>query len=72
MFTRVELSERTGYMAVGMLHLPERLACLPPMEYGADVESDWWDDDGSAEWGAMMARLVEGDEGVVIEARPKL
>jgi hypothetical protein len=27
------------------------------------VASDWWDDDGSDEWRAMMARLVAGGEG---------
>ena len=72
MYTRIELTPLTNHMAVGMLHLPELLACLPPMEYAAEVESDWWDDDGSEAWRAMMARLVEGDGGGGMEMRPAL
>jgi hypothetical protein len=39
MYTRVELSERTGYSAIKWLHRPEQVVGLPPMEYrGVSLE----------------------------------
>lgn len=38
---------------------------LAPFSYQAPIRSDYWDDDGSAAWAAMRARLAA--EGMVVE-----
>ena len=38
---------------------------LMPMSFAAPLKTEYWDDDGSAEFGAMMARLER--EGAVLE-----
>ena len=37
-----------------------------PVSFAAPLKTEYWDDDGSAEFNAMMARLER--EGAVLEA----
>ena len=46
--------------------LPGRARNLPPMSYDAPISTEYWDDDGSAEYREMFARLERED--VVLEA----
>ena len=45
--------------------LPVRARRLPPMSYLSPVSTEYWDDDGSAEYKEMLARLEK--EGTVLE-----
>ena len=42
----------------------------PPMRYDALCQTDYWDDDGTAEWVEMMARCEK--DGEVLEFTPRL
>ena len=42
----------------------------PPIHYDALCHTDYWDDDGTAEWRVMMARCEK--EGEVLEFTPRL
>ena len=53
--------QNTGHFLV----LPNRRRGIGPMSFAAPLSTDYWDDDGSPEFAAMMARLDL--EGMVLE-----
>ncbi len=45
--------------------LPVRARALPPMSYDQPISTEYWDDDGSAEYKQMLTRIEK--EGVVLD-----
>eukprot|EP01044_Picomonas_judraskeda_P024203 COSAG03_NODE_6589_length_1035_cov_1.878205_2_plen_69_part_00 len=63
----------TFYLATHFLIKSEKSLCGaggPPMRYDALCQTDYWDDDGTAEWAEMMARCEK--DGEVLEFTPRL